>query len=121
MRVGIRIVPLLIFVFPSLMLANSHAPPPVLDVPIPRIDAMITIDGYLSEPEWNQAALLTGFSQFHPVDGRPSVDSTHVLVWYAPTGIHFGIRAYETHGDVRATLADRDKISGDDHILLILD
>jgi len=75
----------------------------------------------LNEPEWDQAALLTGFSQFHPVDGRPSVDSTHVLVWYAPTGIHFGIRAYETHGDVRATLADRDKISSDDHILLILD
>ena len=121
MRVGIRIVPLLIFVFSSLILANSNAPPPVLDIPIPRIDAKITIDGHLNEPEWDQAALLTGFSQFHPVDGRPSVDSTHVLIWYAPTGIHFGIRAYETHGNVRATLADRDKISSDDHILLILD
>ncbi|GMQ83116.1 MAG: DUF5916 domain-containing protein [Rhodothermia bacterium] len=121
MHVGARIILLMIVAFPSLVRANSHAPPQILEVPIPRIDAMITVDGFLNEPEWNRAALLTGFSQFNPVDGRPSVDSTHVLVWYAPTGIHVGVRAFETHADVRATLADRDKISGDDNILLILD
>ena len=39
----------------------------------------------------------------------------------SPTAIHFGIRAYETHDQVRATLADRDKISGDDYIQIVLD
>ena len=95
-----------------------------LDVTPPRIEASIEVDGRLDEAVWSRAALLTGFSQFAPADGRPAEDSTVVLVWYSPTAIHFGIRAYERHGDpattVRATLADRDRIFGDDNVQLLL-
>jgi uncharacterized protein DUF5916 len=93
-----------------------------LDVALPRIEASVTVDGALDEPVWRQAALLTGFSQYRPVDSRPAADSTHVLVWYSPEAIYFGIRAYEAHGAVvRATLADRDNIDTDDRILVLLD
>ena len=89
---------------------------------IPRIsNVVLTLDGNLDEPVWDEATTLSGFSQFRPVDGRPAVDSTQVLVWYEATAIHFGIRAFETHGEVRATLADRDKLEGDDHVFLVLD
>ena len=87
----------------------------------PRLDTTITIDGHLDKPVWRKAALLTGFSEYAPVDQRPAPDSTEVLVWYSPTAIYFGIRAFEPHGIVRATLADRDKISNDDNIELHLD
>jgi hypothetical protein len=87
----------------------------------PAIDATITIDGRLDEPVWRRAALLTGFSEYQPADQRPSPDSTEVFVWYSPTAIYFGIRAYEPHGVVRATLADRDNISADDNIEILLD
>ena len=90
------------------------------DVPIPRIDGDVTVDGDLSEPEWARAALLTGFSQFQPVDDRPATDSTEVLVWYSATAIHFGIRAFEAHGVVHATLADRDRIFADDVVQILL-
>lgn len=86
----------------------------------PRIEATITVDGALDEPVWQRAALLTGFSQFSPKDGIAAQDSTEVLVWYSPTAIHFGIRAYEPHGEVHATLAERDKIQNDDYIQLLL-
>jgi len=92
-----------------------------LDVAPPRLTDHVTIDGVLSEPQWRQAAVLTGFSQYRPVDGRPAVDTTQVLVWYAPDAIYFGIRAFEAHGAVHATLADRDKIDNDDYVQLILD
>jgi len=92
-----------------------------LAVTPPRLGDHITIDGVLDEPQWSQAALLTGFSQYRPVDGRPAEDSTEVLVWYAPDAIYFGIRAFEPHGAVRATLADRDKTDNDDYVQLILD
>ena len=62
-----------------------------LDVRIPRIEADVTIDGQLDEPAWQNAALLTGFSQYAPNDGVPASDSTEVLVWYSATAIHFGI------------------------------
>jgi hypothetical protein len=87
----------------------------------PRLEeADAVVDGRLDEPQWTRAALLTGFSQFAPRDGAAAEDSTEVLVWYSPTAIHFGIRAFEPHGAPRATLADRDRISADDNVQLLL-
>src|SRR3954447_21482510 len=91
-----------------------------LDVHIPQLEGDVAIDGKLTEPVWLEAAVLTGFSQFSPVDGVPSADSTEVLVWYSPTAIHFGIRAFEPHGAARATLADRDSIDADDNVQILL-
>ncbi len=92
-----------------------------LKVAVPRVEeAELRIDGSLDEPAWRRAAVLTGFSQFQPADGRPAADSTEVLVWYGATAIHFGIRAFEAHGTVNATLADRDEIFADDHVQLLL-
>jgi hypothetical protein len=91
-----------------------------LEVRPPRLEADIEVDGRLTEDAWANAALLTGFSQFSPVDGVPAADSTEVLVWYSPSAIHFGIRAFEAHGAVHATLADRDRIGADDHVQILL-
>jgi hypothetical protein len=86
----------------------------------PRIEATATVDGRLDEPAWSQAAVLRGFSQFLPTDGVPAVDSTTVLVWYSPTALHIGVRAWEAHGQPQATLADRDRISSDDWIEFLI-
>src|SRR5688572_3332406 len=91
-----------------------------LEVEPPRIDASIEVDGHLDEEPWLQAAELSGFSRYAPVDGAPADHATTVLVWYSPTAIHFGIRAAAPAGAVRATLADRDRIQSDDHILIFL-
>lgn len=92
-----------------------------LSVHAPRINTEIAIDGSLDDPAWAQAARLRGFSQFLPVDGIPAADSTIVFVLYSHHAIYFGIRAYEPHGPVHATLADRDKIAADDYVQIILD
>jgi hypothetical protein len=91
--------------------------PPRIDGP----DAAINIDGRLDEPVWQRAALLTGFSLYQPVDSRPAPDSTEVRVWYSTEAIYFGIRAFEPHAGVSATLADRDRVSTDDNIEIHLD
>ncbi len=91
-----------------------------LDVRPPRLDLSVKVDGTLDEPAWSQAALLTGFSQLSPLDGIPASDSTEVLVWYSADAIYFAIRAHEAHGEVHATLADRDKIGSDDYVQLFL-
>jgi hypothetical protein len=113
----------------SLLLLSTELldPPPTyngragkLAVQVPRLEAAAEIDGKLDESFWGEAAVLTGFSQFSPTDGLPAADSTQVLVWYSPTAIHFGIRAFEAHGAVHATLADRDRIAADDHVQILL-
>ena len=87
----------------------------------PASDATVVIDGRLDEPVWRSAAVLTGFSLYQPADQRPAPDSTEVLVWYSPTAIHFGVRAFAAPGTVRATLADRDRIGSDDNVEIHLD
>jgi len=113
-----------------LIVQSAGDPQPVYDgrlrqieVHLPRIEnAAVRLDGVLDEPVWRQAALLKGFTQYRPVDSRPAEDSTEVLVFYAPDAIYFGIRGFETHGNVvRATLADRDNIGADDQIQILLD
>ncbi len=86
----------------------------------PRIEASAVIDGMLDEPVWRQAAHLTGFSQYAPIDDRPAEVETDVAVWYSPTAIYFGIHAVAPAGTVRATLADRDKLSTDDTVQIFL-
>lgn len=88
---------------------------------VPRLDAAVTIDGELTEDVWQRAALLTGFSSYLPLDNRPAQDSTEVLMWYTATDVYFGVRAFETHGPVHATLAARDRIDSDDYVQLLID
>jgi hypothetical protein len=103
-------------------LAAESTAVPATSVALPRIaDASVVVDGRLDEAAWSQAAVLRGFSQYLPNDNRPADDSTTVLVWYSPTAIYFGIRAYQDSAGVRATLADRDKITGDDYVEILLD
>ena len=110
-----------------LLLTLVVAEPPVhngragnIAVRPPRAAAEIVVDGKLDEPVWSQAAILNGFSQFSPQDGIAAADSTQILVWYSATAIHFGVRAFEPHGTVRATLAERDRIGSDDHIQFLI-
>jgi hypothetical protein len=89
-------------------------------VRIPRFDDLPLVDGTLDDPVWQRAALLTGFSEYTPIDGLPAEDSTEVFVWYSHKAIYFGIRAFEPHGIVHYKLADRDKIDADDNVQIIL-
>jgi hypothetical protein len=111
---------------PAAQVAATAAPTratPAYTIEIPRVeDARVTIDGALDEPVWARAARLDGFRQYEPVDGRPAEEETEVLVWYAPDAIHFGIIARDRQPEgIRATVADRDNIGGDDHVIIYLD
>ena len=91
-------------------------------VTIPRIEAVVKIDGVLDEPAWSQAVRLGHFSQYQPADGRPAEEETEVLVWYSPTAIYFGIIARDTDpSSVRATMSDRDNLDTEDTVTIYLD
>lgn len=90
-------------------------------VVIPKITHAVKIDGALAPGEWSGAALLTGFSQYQPVDRAAADDSTEVSVMYSDFAVYIAIRAFEPHGRVVQTVADRDRIGGEDHVRLYLD
>jgi len=90
-------------------------------VQTPSFDAQVIVDGVLDEPVWRGAALLTGFSGYQPVDSRAATDSTEVWIWHSRDALYLGVRALESHGPVRSTLADRDKLGSDDNVEIHLD
>ncbi|MBW8772066.1 MAG: carbohydrate binding family 9 domain-containing protein [Gemmatimonadetes bacterium] len=91
-------------------------------VEIPRLEATATVDGVLDEGAWAQAARLTDFSQFQPVDSRPAEEATEVRVWYSPDAIWFGIIAHDREpGSVHASNANRDNLNSDDRVRIYLD
>lgn len=91
-------------------------------VTVPRTADPITLDAELSEPAWEGAVRLTGFSQYQPVDQRPALEPTEIRVLYSPQAIYFAIIATTTDpGSVRATLAKRDNIGNDDRVTIYLD
>ncbi len=92
-----------------------------LDVRLPRLSTSIVVDGSLTESSWREASLLTKFSTYNPVDGRPAQDSIQVRMFYAEDALYVGVRAWAPAGTVRATLAERDRIQNDDWIALHLD
>ncbi len=93
-----------------------------LDIAIPKLEpTLLSIDGFLNENMWNQAAVTSDFTEYIPTDGRPAEDQTRVLVWYGSEALYIGIEADEVHGEVRSTLADRDKLDNDDRVVIVLD
>jgi hypothetical protein len=86
-------------------------------------DLDMKIDGVMDEAAWSDAPLLTGFTQYDPVEGIPASQSTEVRVLVTDGAILFGIRAHDNHaGGIRATLARRDGFGrSDDWVRVILD
>jgi hypothetical protein len=94
-----------------------------LDIAAPRImDPRIQIDGRLDDAAWADAAVLTGFTQFDPIEGAPASENTEVRVIVAADAIYFSVRADDSSGGVRATLTDRDGYGrSDDYVRFVLD
>jgi Domain of unknown function (DUF5916) len=93
-----------------------------LDVRAPRLAAAeVVIDGRIDESAWRDAVLLSQFTTYNPVDGRAAQDSTEVRLFYTADALYVAVRAWAPVGTVRATLAERDKISNDDWVGLYLD
>ena len=94
-----------------------------LDVRIPRVEEPgVRVDGRLDEPAWRSAAVLTGFTQSTPAEGIPARERTEALVFYTPRELFIGIRAHASDPSrIRSTLAERDQITADDHVRILLD
>jgi hypothetical protein len=94
-----------------------------LDVVVPRIGRVdISIDGRLDEAAWLDAAVLTGFTQYSPIEGSSASENTTVRVIITDDAFLFAIRADDRSGGVRATLTERDGYGrSDDYVRVVLD
>ena len=105
---------------------NAPAPPPAPPPPpmaVPRTDAAITVDGALSDPGWQTAAVIDKFYETSPGDNVPAKIATTAYITYDARYFYIGIRADDPEpGRIRAPFVDRDGVIGtDDNIAIFLD
>jgi hypothetical protein len=90
-------------------------------VRIARFDAAPVIDGNLDDTVWRSAAVLRDFYQTTPGDNSRPSKRTRVLLGYDAKNLYIAFEAEDEPDKVRATIAKRDSVFGDDNVRIILD
>jgi hypothetical protein len=88
---------------------------------IPRLEKPPVIDGKLDEDVWKHAALLKDFYQISPGDNISPSQPTEVYLGYDSRFFYVGIHAFDDPSKVRASVARRDNVFGEDNLRLFLD
>ncbi|MBC7930365.1 MAG: carbohydrate binding family 9 domain-containing protein, partial [Rubrivivax sp.] len=106
--------------------AGGEIPPPTAGekkrpVGVTRFEQPPAIDGQLDESVWQRAAVLKDFYQTEPGDNAAPTHATEVRIGYDSKFLYVGIRALDERGEVRATVAKRDDLSGNDYTAIWLD
>jgi len=102
---------------------TSVAVPPEKSKPlvIPRFTKPPVIDGKLDREEWKEAVVLKDFYQVHPGDNVAPSKPTEAFMGYDSKFFYLAVYAYDEPQKVRATVARRDEVFGEDNIRLYLD
>lgn len=109
--------------------AASDAPQPAMAIPpekakpivIPKIDKPPVIDGKLDDEVWKQGVVFKDFYQRSPGDNIPPSKLTEVIMAYDPKFLYFAFRCFDEPDKVRATIAKRDNVFGEDNVRVFLD
>ncbi len=106
-----------------LFLSAVHASADSLtSITIPRFSEPITIDGFLTEPAWRNAAIIKNFYTYRPVDGQPAAEQTAVLLGYDESSFYVAFVCFDPFPDlIRSSISKRDDIQDDDVVVLYLD
>ncbi|MCK5102005.1 MAG: carbohydrate binding family 9 domain-containing protein, partial [Cyclobacteriaceae bacterium] len=87
-----------------------------------RIDEPPKIDGYLDDPAWKLASVVTEFYQREPDNGQPITEKTEVYVCYGEKHLYIGFRCFDDPDKITAKELKRDiSLGEDDRVQVIID
>src|SRR5262245_725846 len=94
---------------------SAESPPVPPPLAVPRAAAPITIDGDLSDPGWQGAAVVDAFWETSPGDNVPPKVRTVAYLTYDDRAFYIGVRCDDPHPErIRAPYTDRDQVIGTD-------
>ena len=82
-----------------------------------------SVDGYLDESVWQQAPVMTGFTQREPSDGQPASERTEVRVVFDADALYVGVWAFDSQPD-NITYGERIRdyeVRQSDNVVFVLD
>jgi hypothetical protein len=90
-------------------------------ITIPKFGAPIVIDGKPDEEAWKDAAVFKDFYQTSPGDNVAASKPTEVYVMYDEKNFYVAFKCWDEKDKIRASVAKRDEIFGEDNVRLWLD
>ena len=105
----------------------KSASPGTTDTPKPslpsvKINGNITLTGKMDDPLWLQAMPVELSYEVMPGENQPAKQRTTAYVLYNNDYLYFGFRCYDSlPSAIRANLSDRDKMFGDDFVVVSID
>ena len=102
--------------FPAAVFAEKVKP-----VTIPKISVPLTIDGKVDEEAWKAAAAFKDFYQTYPGDNTAPSKPTEAFMMYDEKHLYIAFKCFDERDKIRATVAKRDAIFGEDNVRMWLD
>jgi hypothetical protein len=107
----------------------TAAKPGKIDIPaeksrpvtVPKLSVPVVIDGRPDEEAWKTAAVFKDFYQTSPGDNTAPSKPTEVLMMYDEKHLYVAFKCWDDKGAVRATVAKRDNVTGEDNVRMWLD
>jgi hypothetical protein len=90
-------------------------------ISISKTSQAITIDGRPDEEAWLRAAVFKDFYQTGPGDNIAPSKPTEVLMMYDEKNLYVAFKCWDEKDKVRATVAKRDNVFGEDNVRMWLD
>ncbi|HKX83059.1 MAG TPA: DUF5916 domain-containing protein, partial [Pyrinomonadaceae bacterium] len=90
-------------------------------ISIPKSAIGITIDGRVDEEAWKQAAVFKDFIQTGPGNNVAPSRPTEVYMMYDEKHLYVAFKCWDEKDMVRATVAKRDEVFGEDNVRMWLD
>jgi hypothetical protein len=88
---------------------------------LPRFETPPVIDGKMDEPVWQQAAVFKDFYQINPGDNTEPSKPTIAYMGYDARMLYFAFHCFDEPDKIRATVAKRDQVFGEDNVRVYLD
>ncbi|HKX84073.1 MAG TPA: DUF5916 domain-containing protein, partial [Pyrinomonadaceae bacterium] len=108
--------------WPPIKIGNVPVPPEkAYPITIPKIGQALVIDGKVDEEIWKDAAVFKDFVQTGPGDNVPPSRPTEVYVMYDEKHLYVAFKCWDEKDKVRATVAKRDNVTGEDNVRFWLD
>lgn len=88
-----------------------------------RVSEQIKIDGFLNEPAWTEAEVISDFYQQEPKEGEPASEKTDIRVLFDDKNLYFAVRAFDSEPfKINARELVRDSsFANDDKVEIVLD
>lgn len=88
---------------------------------VPKFSSEPIIDGKIDDEIWKSAAVFNNFIQITPGDNIQASKETIAYLGYDEKNLYLSVMSFDEADKIRATLAKRDQVGGEDNIRLTLD